>query len=75
MNPGSVPKYRDVAGLPDEANMGRFVSEGILRDAGGVRATTATGIGSNLGGLDELVIPNPEAQIELTGVYGVNPPF
>jgi RHS repeat-associated protein len=75
VDPGSVLKYRDVAGLPDEANLGRFVSEGILRDPTGVEATTATPIGSNLGGLDELIIPNPEAQIELQGVYGVNPPF
>jgi hypothetical protein len=55
--------------------MGRFVSEGVLRDPTDVEVTTATPIGSNLGGLDELIIPNPEAQIELWGVYGVNPSF
>lgn len=27
----------------------------------------------NIGGLDELVVPNPQKQIELTGVYGINP--
>ncbi|MGH7867290.1 MAG: hypothetical protein ACREP9_06565 [Candidatus Dormibacteraceae bacterium] len=75
VNPGSVAKYRYAAGLPDESNMGRFVSEGILTDPTGVKVATATTIGSNLGGLDELIVPSPETQIELRGVFGVNPPF
>jgi hypothetical protein len=32
-------------------------------------------LGANAGGLDELLIPNPETQVLLTGVFGVNPPF
>lgn len=75
VNPATVTKFRDVAGLPNDANLGRFVSEGVLRDPTGVGVTQATQIGQNLGGLDELVIPNPEAQIDLLGVFGVNPEF
>jgi hypothetical protein len=64
-----------VAGLPDEANLGRFVSQGILQDTAGVEVREALQIGANVGGLDELLIPNPEAQVLLKGVFGVNPPF
>jgi RHS repeat-associated protein len=75
VDPSSVEKFRELAGLPDESNMGRFVSEGILRDPSGVSVTRAGPVGANMGGLDELVILNPEAQIDLIGVYGANPPF
>jgi hypothetical protein len=75
IDPGSVAKYRDIAGLPDEANLGRFVSWGILRDTTGVEVREALPLGVNQGGVDELLIPNPELQIELKGVFGVNPPF
>lgn len=64
-----------MAGLPDEANLGRFVSQGILQDTTGVQVREALQIGANAGGLDELLIPNPEARVLLTGVFGVNPPF
>jgi hypothetical protein len=75
VDPASVAKYRDVAGLPDEANLGRFVSQGILQDTTGVEVREALQLGTNAGGLDELLIPNPEAQVLLQGVFGVNPPF
>jgi hypothetical protein len=64
-----------VAGLPDEANLGRFVSKGILQDTTGVQVREALPLGANVGGLDELIIPNPEAQVLLSEVFGVNPPF
>jgi hypothetical protein len=32
-------------------------------------------LGTNGSGLDELLIPSPESQIELNGVFGVSPPF
>jgi hypothetical protein len=41
----------------------------------GVEVREALQLGANQGGLDELLIPNPESQIELNGVFGVNPPF
>jgi RHS repeat-associated protein len=75
VDPGSVAKYRDVAGLPDEANLGRFVSQGTPLNPTGVEVREALQLGTNQGGLDELLIPNPESQIELNGVFGVNPPF
>jgi len=65
-----------VAGLPDEANLGRFVSQGTLLDPTGVEVREALQLGTNQGGLDELLFPpNPESQIELNGVFGANPPF
>jgi hypothetical protein len=64
-----------VAGLPDEANLGLFVSQGILQDTAGVEVREALQIGANVGGLDELLSPNREAQVLLKGVFGVNPPF
>ncbi|ERK58878.1 hypothetical protein HMPREF0682_1532 [Propionibacterium acidifaciens F0233] len=36
---------------------------------------SALPLDGNAGGLDEILVPNPETQITLTGVYGVNPPF
>jgi hypothetical protein len=77
VDPASVAKYRDVAGLPDEANLGRFVSQGILQDTTGVEARQALQLGANVGGLDEMLIPNPEAQIalELMRVMGGSATF
>ena len=73
-NPADVPNYRDAAGLPDR-NSGRFVTEGRLTDTTGVTSTPggAASLGGNRGGLDEVVIPNPGQQVEVTGVSGVNP--
>jgi hypothetical protein len=58
-----VAKYRDVAGLPDEANLGRFVSQGTLLDPTGVVVREARLLGTNQGGIDELLTPNSESQI------------
>ena len=75
-DPSSVDDYRDVAGLPD-GNSGQFVSEGRLVDATGVEVTPggAAPLNGNAGGIDEIKIPNPESQVELTGVSGVNPEY
>jgi hypothetical protein len=73
-NPGAVSDFRGGAGLPPE-NAGRFVSEGILSGTDGVYTTTASRIGSNPGGLPEVVVPNADAQIDLIRVSGANPPF
>ncbi len=75
VDPRTVPNYRNAAGLPDNANLGRFVSEGRLIDTSGVTARKALRIGNNAGKLDELVVPNPARQIILDNVSGVNPPF
>jgi len=75
-NPADVPNYRDAAGLPDR-NSGRFVTEGRLTDTTGVTSTPggAASLGRNRGGLDEVVIPNPGQQVQVTGVSGVNAEF
>jgi len=75
VDPRTVPNYRNAAGLPDNANLGRFVSEGRLIDTSGVTARDALRIGTNVGGLDELVVPNAAQKIILDNVSGVNPPF
>jgi hypothetical protein len=60
--------------LPD-ANAGPFVSEGTIIEPSGVTTRSARPLDANPGGLPEVVIPNPEMQIDLTRVSGVNPPF
>jgi RHS repeat-associated protein len=74
VNPNSVDNFRSVGGLPAQ-NSGRFVSEGVLRDTNGVTSRAALPLDGNPGGLPELLVPNPAAQIDLTRVSGVNPPF
>ncbi len=75
VDPRTVPNYRSAAGLPNNANLGRFVSEGRLIDPSGITVRDALRIGNNAGGLDELVVPNPVRQIILDNVSGVNPSF
>lgn len=53
IDPRAVPDYRNAAGLPDNANLGRFISEGRLSDTTGVTTREALRIGNNTGGLDE----------------------
>jgi RHS repeat-associated protein len=74
VNPADVPNPRSGLGLPNE-NMGRFVSEGVLTDTTGVRVRAALPLDGNEGGLAEFLFPNPEQQIVLTRVSGVNPPY
>jgi hypothetical protein len=74
IDPATIADYRGEAGLPSE-NFGRFITEGILRDPTGVMSRPALALSGNPGGLSELVVPNPELQIEVTGVYGINPPI
>jgi RHS repeat-associated protein len=74
VDPRSTPDYRNAAGLPRQ-NTGRFVSEGRLRSTEGVQARGALSLEGKSGGLDELVVPDPRRQIELEGVFGVNPEY
>ena len=73
-DPSLAGNYRDIAGLPNQ-NSGRFVSEGMLTNTEGVEVTTAAPLHGNQGGMTEVIVPNPEQQIELQRVSGVNPPF
>ena len=75
VDPRTVPNYRNAAGLPNDANLGRFMSVGRLADTTDVVTTTASRIGENVGGLDEVFIPNPEQQVILEEVMGLNPEF
>jgi len=71
-NPGEVENFRDAAGLPNQ-NTGRFVSEGVITDMKGIKTKAATPLHGNKGGLPEVVIPDPEKQVKLERVSGVNP--
>lgn len=55
--------YGDLAGLPN-ANGGGKLSEGILSNDFGVYSTTAAPLDGNVGGLDEVIVPDAENQIE-----------
>ena len=74
VDPSTVSDYRNLAGLPD-VNTGRFVIEGTITDTTGIMARSALPLDGNIGGLDELVIPNPSVQVYITRVSGVNPSF
>jgi hypothetical protein len=73
-DPLTVPGFRDAAGLPNQ-NSGRFVSEGRLTSTEGVKTRGALELHGNKGGLDEVVVPHPESQIQLERVSGANPEF
>ncbi|MGQ0592133.1 MAG: hypothetical protein ACT4QB_05640, partial [Gammaproteobacteria bacterium] len=73
-DPRAVDSYRDAAGLPNQ-NSGRFVTEGTLTNAKGVTQRDALPLHGNNGGLDELVVPNPDKQIRVDRVSGANPEF
>jgi hypothetical protein len=72
--PRAVPGYRGAAGLPNQ-NTGRFISEGVLQDTKGITLKPADPLHGNAGGLPEVVIPNPQNQIRLLNVQGLNPEF
>jgi len=67
-----VPGYRNAAGLPNQ-NTGRFLSEGTLLNSKGVAARKALSLDGNVGGLRELVVPNPQLRIRLDNIQGLNP--
>ncbi len=74
VDPRTVPGYRGAAGLPNQ-NTGRYISEGVLQDTRGITLKPADPLHGNAGGLPEVVIPNPQNQIWLQNVQGLNPEF
>jgi len=70
--PETMPDPRANLGLPD-ANPARFLSRGVLVDPTGVLARQALEFDGQHGGWPELLIPDPERQVELRSVEGVNP--
>jgi hypothetical protein len=75
VDPGPLEEsYRAPAGLPEE-NLGRFLSVGLLTDEAGVTASEAIPLLGNPGGLPELFVPDPQIQIMILEVLGLNPPF
>jgi RHS repeat-associated protein len=75
VNPADLENFREAAGIYP-GNTGQFVIEGTLNDTSGVIFRDALpGPGGVGGGLPEVVVPNARAQITVTRVSGVNPPF
>ena len=74
VNPVSVENIRSGLGLPN-VNSGRFLSTGKINNTTGFRYQLATPCDRNPGGLQEILVPNPETQIKLQSVMGVNPEF
>jgi hypothetical protein len=75
VDPSTVANFRDAAGL-FPGNTGRFVLEGTLNDTEGVIVRTAApGPGGAGGGLPEVYVPNPQTQINIRNVSGINPPY
>lgn len=66
--------YGDVAGLPGR-NTGRFVVEAQLIDVTDVTVRRALPAGGNAGGAVEVLVPQPQTQLRIVGVYGQNPPY
>jgi hypothetical protein len=68
IDPRTVQDYSNAAGLPPQ-NTGEYLSIGELIDNTGVTTRNALQIGSNTGGLFEVVIPNPSTQVEVFDVF------
>jgi len=73
-DPRTVRGYRGAAALPNQ-NTGRFMSEGVLQNTKGITLKPADPLHGNPGGLPEVVVPNPQKQIKLQNVQGLNPEF
>ena len=63
-----LPGYR-------ERNAGRSVREGRLLGVNGVTHRPANSLQGQRGGIDEVVIPNPELQVRIERASGVNPEY
>lgn len=83
VDPGSVPNFRDAAGLPSggasgATNTGQFVIEGTLNDPSAVvLQRNALPLDGMKGGIPEYIIPNwmDNGSITINRVSGVNPEF
>jgi hypothetical protein len=73
VNPESVANFRDAAGLPD-VNTGAWTSVGTLTDNTGITTRSALPLDGNQGGLPEILVPNPQTQIEPRYTIRNDPP-
>jgi hypothetical protein len=75
VDPRSLDNPRAALGLPTgpDGNPARFLSEGVLRNTEGIRARRALELDGQPGGWPEILVPDPESQIDLIRVEGVNP--
>ena len=80
IDPSTVTNFRNIAGIPSglesgSFNAARFISVGTVNDPTGILIRNAGALDGQLGGLLEYIIPNPQAQILLQFVGGINPPY
>ncbi len=75
VNPFDLSDPRAELGLPTgpDGNPARFMSIGELRDVTGVERRDALPLDGNPGGAPELLIPDPQNQVELREIHGLNP--
>lgn len=50
-------------------------SVSLLSDPTGIQTRRALALDGQLGGITEMLVPNPREQIMLMGVHGINPPY
>jgi hypothetical protein len=73
VSPAHYGDLRDRLGLPD-VNGARFVIKGRLTDTTGVLVRHAVPLDGTRGGGLEYLVPDPQGQIEIISVSGLNPP-
>ena len=75
VDPRDLDNPRAALGLPTgpDGNPARFLSEGVLRNTDGIRVRRALELDGQPGGWPEILVPDPESQIDLIGVEGMNP--
>ena len=61
------------ASIRRQSDVGRQLC--FVTDPQGVTIGSAAPGAGGPGGLNEVSVPNPQTQIQLQGVYGVNPPY
>ncbi|MBF0489640.1 MAG: M48 family metalloprotease [Candidatus Omnitrophica bacterium] len=78
IDPRTMSNPRSKLGLPTVEgfrNEGRFVIEGRIVNIKGIKVKSADELHGNPGKETEYLVPNPESQIKIERVSGVNPEF
>ena len=74
VDPRTVSNYRSAAGLPLE-NSGQMLTIGTLKETGPAIYRNALPVGNNPGGIPEILLSNPETQVEILDTVQLLPPY
>ena len=74
VDPRTVSNYRSAAGLPLE-NSGQMLTIGTLKETGPAIYRNALPVGNNPGGIPEILLSNPETQVEILDTVQLFPPY